>query len=187
MYLSILAVVLLLAANAFFVAAEFALVKVRVDPASRPWPRPAAGRRALPTGSSSIWRPISPPASSASPWRRWAWAGSASRPWPPCWSRCSARWAWASSCCTPCRSLLGFLLFSSLHIVHRRAGAQDVRDPPARADLASGSRRRCTRFFLLCWPLNWALNTASRGHPPPARAWPRPATARSFPGPSCAS
>ena len=53
--------------------------------------------------------------------------------------------------------------------------------------IRSGSPRRCTRFFLLCWPLNWALNTAVARHPPAARGGrgqrPRGLSRR----PSCAS
>jgi CBS domain containing-hemolysin-like protein len=59
-YLWRLAVTLFfVAANGFFVAAEFALVKVR----------PAAARPGRPRTSADIWTITSPPASSASPSR----------------------------------------------------------------------------------------------------------------------
>ena len=117
MYLSLLAVVLLLAANAFFVAAEFALVKVRairLEALAAAGSGRAAARRAT---SSSTSRPISPPASSASPWRRWAWAGSASRRSPPCSSPCSALLGLSEAVLHTVAFLTGFLIFSSLHIV----------------------------------------------------------------------
>ena len=117
MYLSILAVILLLAANAFFVAAEFALVKVR---AIRLEALAAAGQQAgapcRPDPQASRGLPRRLPARhhhgvpGPGLGRRAGGGGRAGAAVP-------ARWAWASSCCTRWRSLLGFLLFSSLHIV----------------------------------------------------------------------
>jgi hypothetical protein len=76
--LGILLIFVLVAANGFFVAAEFSLVAVR---RSRVAQLVAAGRaraRALKRGPT-ISMPISRQPSSASPFRRWRSAGSASR------------------------------------------------------------------------------------------------------------
>ena len=65
MLLTIIEIILLLAANGFFVAAEFAIVKVRrtqIQAASRPGARVRARRSTSSTTSTAT----SPPASSAS-------------------------------------------------------------------------------------------------------------------------
>ena len=82
--------------------------------------------------------------------------------------------------------LVGFLLFSSLHIVIGEQVPKTfaIRQPePISLWVAAPLHA----FFLLCWPLNWALNSAARAHPAAVSAWPRPATTRSIPAPSCAS
>ena len=78
--LGIISVLALVAANGFFVAAEFSLVAVR---RSRVTQLVEAGKRNARacSGPWIVWTPISPPASSASPSRRWRLAGSASLRW----------------------------------------------------------------------------------------------------------
>ena len=162
MILSIIAVVVLLAANAFFVAAEFALVKVRDDPAGGAGRgRQRAGRAGRST-SSSISRPISPPASSASPWRPWGWAGSASRRSRPCSSPLFRLAGLSDAALHTVSFLVGFLIFSSLHIVIGEQVPKTfaIRQPEP---ISFWVAVPLHAFFLLCWPLNWALNTASRG------------------------
>ena len=90
-------------------------------------------------------------------------------------------WAWASRCCTPSRSCVGFLLFSSLHIVIGEQVPKTLRDPSARADLALGGARRCTPSSALLAAELGAQRRVAR-HPPAASAWPRPATTRSISG-----
>ncbi len=57
--------------------------------------------------------------------------------------------------------LIGFLIFSSLHIVigEQVPKTLAIRQPePISVWVAVPLHA----FFLLCWPLNWALNSASR-------------------------
>ncbi|MEE0638051.1 MAG: hypothetical protein UCH99_13065 [Adlercreutzia sp.] len=94
--------------NAFFVIAEFALVRVRksqIDMAVAEKRRGAEAARDVTTHINAYLRP----ASSASRWHRWPSAGWASRPSPPFWKhrfwpgasprrRCTpSAWPWASS------------------------------------------------------------------------------------------
>ena len=75
------AVVVLVLANAFFVAAEFALVgarKTRLDEMAKAGTAKLGWRDVRYNRSTATSRPPS----SASPWPPSAWAGSASRRWP---------------------------------------------------------------------------------------------------------
>ena len=79
--LGLVAVVVLVLANAFFVAAEFALVgarRTRLDEMARAETAKLGWRAARYNRSTATSRPPS----WGSPWPPWAWAGSASRLWP---------------------------------------------------------------------------------------------------------
>lgn len=73
--------------NGFFVAAEFAMVKLRATRVET-IAKQHGWRGAILRKVHNQWTPTCPPASWASPWPPWAWAGSASRPSPNSWNRC---------------------------------------------------------------------------------------------------
>ena len=187
MYLSILAVVLLLAANAFFVAAEFALVKVRaimrIEAMAAAGSRPARLADRHPQASRGLSRRL--------PARHHHGVAG------PGLGRRAGRGRRARAAVP----LAGPRRAAAAHRVVR-CGLPALLVAAHRA-----SASRCPRRFAIrqpepisLWvaaPAAWllpALLAAELGaqhrvarHPPPARAWPRPATSRSFPGPSCAS
>ena len=82
--------------------------------------------------------------------------------------------------------LLGFLIFSSLHIV---VGEQVPKTFAIRKaePMTLWIAYPLHAFYLLCFPLNWLLNKASRAHPARCSASPRSATTTCSPARSCAA
>jgi CBS domain containing-hemolysin-like protein len=160
MLLSILAVVLLLAANAFFVAAEFALVKVR---AVRLEALAEAGSRGAGLAVSILKHLEAYLAACqlgitmASLGLGWVGEPAVAALLEPLLRPLGL----GEAALHTVAFVVGFLVFSSLHIV---VGEQvpktfAIREPePISVWIALPLHA----FFLLCWPLNWALNTASR-------------------------
>ncbi|MGD9510215.1 MAG: hemolysin family protein [Geminicoccaceae bacterium] len=160
MTLSLLAVVLLLAANAFFVAAEFALVKVR---ALRIDALTAAGSaRAGLTGRilkhlEAYLAACQLGITMASLGLGWVGEPAVAALLEPLF-----RMAGLSEAVLHTVSfIVGFLLFSSLHIVlgEQVPKTLAIRQPEPTSLWVAVPLHV---FFLLCWPLNWALNSASR-------------------------
>ncbi|MFL5331768.1 MAG: hemolysin family protein [Geminicoccaceae bacterium] len=161
MYLSILAVVLLLAANAFFVAAEFALVKVR---AIRLETLAAAGSRQARLAIRILKHLEAYLAACqlgitmASLGLGWVGEPAVAAVLEPLFRSLG----FGESLLHTVAFLLGFLIFSSLHIVLGEQVPKTfaIREPePISVWIAAPLHA----FFILCWPLNWALNSASRG------------------------
>ena len=160
MYLSILAVVLLLAANAFFVAAEFALVKVR---AIRLEAMAAAGSRQAHLAGRILKHLEAYLAACqlgitmASLGLGWVGEPAVAALLEPLFRSMGL----GESLLHTVSFVLGFLLFSSLHIVLGEQVPKTfaIRQPePISVWIAAPLHA----FFVLCWPLNWALNSASR-------------------------
>ena len=158
--MSLLAVVLLLAANAFFVAAEFALVKVRVlrlDAMAAAGSARAglAGRilKHLEAYLAACQLGIT----MASLGLGWVGEPAVAALLEPLF-----RTAGLSEAVLHTVSfVVGFLLFSSLHIVLGEQVPKTLairRPEPTSLWVAVPLHV----FFLVCWPLNWALNSASR-------------------------
>jgi CBS domain containing-hemolysin-like protein len=160
MALSLLAVVLLLAANAFFVAAEFALVKVRAirlealaDTGSA---RAALATRILKHLEAYL-AACQLGITMASLGLGWVGEPAVAALLEPMFRAMGL----SEQLLHTVAFLTGFLIFSSLHIV---VGEQvpktlAIRQPePISVWIAVPLHA----FFLLCWPLNWALNAASR-------------------------
>jgi len=158
--LSLLAVVLLLAANAFFVAAEFALVKVR---ALRLDALAAAGsaRAGL---ASRILKHLEAYLAAcqlgitmASLGLGWVGEPAVAALLEPLFRKAGL----SEAVLHTVSFVVGFLLFSSLHIVLGEQVPKTLairRPEPTSLWVAVPLHV----FFLVCWPLNWALNTASR-------------------------
>ena len=160
MYLSLLAVVLLLAANAFFVAAEFALVKVR---AIRLEAMAAAG-----SGQARLAGRILKHLEAylaacqlgitmASLGLGWVGEPAVAALLEPLFRMVGL----GETLLHTVSFVVGFLLFSSLHIVIGEQVPKTLairRPEPTSVWIAAPLHA----FFLLCWPLNWALNSASR-------------------------
>ena len=160
MYLSILAVVLLLAANAFFVAAEFALVKVR---AIRLEAMASAGSRRARLASRILKHLEAYLAACqlgitmASLGLGWVGEPVVAALLEPLFRSVGL----GEPLLHTVSFVLGFLLFSSLHIVLGEQVPKTfaIRQPePISVWIAAPLHG----FFILCWPLNWALNSASR-------------------------
>ncbi len=161
MYLSILAVILLLAANAFFVAAEFALVKVR---AIRLEALAAAGSRQARLSTSILKHMEAYLAACqlgitmASLGLGWVGEPAVAAVLEPLFRTAGM----SEQVLHTVSFAVGFLLFSSLHIVIGEQVPKTfaIRQPePITLWVAAPLHA----FFLLCWPLNWALNNAARG------------------------
>jgi CBS domain containing-hemolysin-like protein len=159
-YLSLLAVVFLLAANAFFVAAEFALVKVR---AIRLEALAAAGsgRARLATRIlkhlEAYLAACQLGITMASLGLGWVGEPAVAALLEPLFRTMGLSEALLHTVAF----LTGFLIFSSLHIVigEQVPKTLAIRQPePISVWVAVPLHA----FFLLCWPLNWALNSASR-------------------------
>ena len=160
MYLSLLAVVLLLAANAFFVAAEFALVKVR---AIRLEAMAAAGSRQARLAGRILKHLEAYLAACqlgitmASLGLGWVGEPAVAAVLEPLFRAIGL----GEPLLHTVSFVLGFLLFSSLHIVIGEQVPKTfaIRQPePISVWIAAPLHA----FFILCWPLNWALNSASR-------------------------
>lgn len=161
MTLSIVAVVLLLAANAFFVAAEFALVKVR---AIRLEALAAAGSRQAGL-SLSILKHLEAYLAAcqlgitmASLGLGWVGEPAVAALLEPLFRAMGL----SETALHTVSFLVGFLIFSALHIV---VGEQvpktfAIRQPEP---ISLWVAVPLHAFFLMCWPLNWALNAAARG------------------------
>ena len=160
MALSLIAVVLLLAANAFFVAAEFALVKVR---AMRVETLAAAGSaRASLAGRilkhlEAYLAACQLGITMASLGLGWVGEPAVAAVLEPVFRTVGL----SESILHTVSFVVGFLIFSSLHIVLGEQVPKTLairRPEPISLWVAVPLHV----FFLLCWPLNWALNTASR-------------------------
>ena len=158
--LSILVVVVLLAANAFFVAAEFALVKVR---AIRLETLASAGSRSAGLATRILKHLEAYLAACqlgitmASLGLGWVGEPAVAALLEPLFRLLGL----GEPLLHTVAFLIGFLLFSSLHIV---VGEQvpktlAIRQPEP---ISIWVAVPLHVFFLLCWPLNWALNAASR-------------------------
>jgi CBS domain containing-hemolysin-like protein len=158
--LSLLAVVLLLAANAFFVAAEFALVKVR---ALRIDALAAAGSaRAGLTGRilkhlEAYLAACQLGITMASLGLGWVGEPAVAALLEPLFRMADL----SEGMLHTVSFVVGFLLFSSLHIVigEQVPKTLAIRRPEPTSLWISIPLHA---FFLICWPLNWALNNASR-------------------------
>jgi CBS domain containing-hemolysin-like protein len=161
MILSLIAIVLLLAANAFFVAAEFALVKVR---AIRLETLAAAGHAraglaiAILKHLEAYLAACQLGITMASLGLGWVGEPAVAALLEPLFHMAGLD----DTLLHTVSFVVGFLIFSSLHIV---VGEQvpktfAIRQPEP---ISLGIALPLHAFFLLCWPLNWALNAASRG------------------------
>jgi CBS domain containing-hemolysin-like protein len=161
MLLSILAVVLLLAANAFFVAAEFALVKVRrtrVETLAEEGSRPARLTVGILDNLEAYLAACQLGITMASLGLGWVGEPVVAALLEPVFLLAGLPEALLHTV----SFAVGFLIFSSLHIV---VGEQvpktfAIRRPEPMSLWVAWPLRA---FFLLCWPLNWVLNEASRG------------------------
>jgi CBS domain containing-hemolysin-like protein len=160
MLLSILAVVLLLAANAFFVAAEFALVKVRairLEALAETGSRGAGLAVNILKHLEAYLAACQLGITMASLGLGWVGEPVVAALLEPLLRPLGL----SAAALHTVSFVIGFLIFSSLHIV---VGEQvpktfAIREPePISVWVAVPLHA----FFLLCWPLNWALNTASR-------------------------
>jgi CBS domain containing-hemolysin-like protein len=161
MILSLTAVVLLLAANAFFVAAEFALVKVRairletLAEAGRPQARLAiAILKHLEAYLAACQLGIT----MASLGLGWVGEPAVAALLEPLFRLAGLD----DTVLHTVSFVVGFLIFSSLHIVIGEQVPKTfaIRQPEP---ISLGVALPLHLFFLLCWPLNWALNAAARG------------------------
>lgn len=160
MALSLIAVVLLLAANAFFVAAEFALVKVR---AMRVETLAAAGSaRASLAGRilkhlEAYLAACQLGITMASLGLGWVGEPAVAAVLEPVFRMAGL----SEQILHTVAFVVGFLIFSSLHIVlgEQVPKTMAIRRPEP---ISLWVAVPLHVFFLLCWPLNWALNTASR-------------------------
>jgi CBS domain containing-hemolysin-like protein len=159
-YLSLLAVVLLLIANAFFVAAEFALVKVR-SIRLEALAVAGSGRARLATRIlkhlEAYLAACQLGITMASLGLGWVGEPAVAALLEPLFRAIGLSEALLHTVAF----LTGFLIFSSLHIVigEQVPKTLAIRQPePISVWVAVPLHA----FFLLCWPLNWALNAASR-------------------------
>ena len=160
MSMSLLAVVLLLAANAFFVAAEFALVKVRgirlqtlADAGSARARLAAKILKHLEAYLAACQLGIT----MASLGLGWVGEPAVAALLEPMFRAAGL----GEPLLHTVAFLTGFLIFSSLHIVigEQVPKTLAIRQPePISLWIAVPLHG----FFLMCWPLNWALNSASR-------------------------
>src|SRR6478735_5047931 len=160
MYLSILAVILLLAANAFFVAAEFALVKVRViriEAMAAAGSRPARLSTSILKHLEAYLAACQLGITMASLGLGWVGEPAVAAVLEPLFQLTGM----GAKLLHTVSFAGGFLLFSSLHIVIGEQVPKTfaIRQPEP---IALWVAAPLHAFFLLCWPLNWALNNAAR-------------------------
>ena len=161
MTLSILLIVLLLAANAFFVAAEFALVKVRairLEAMVEAGSRPAALTINILQHLEAYLAACQLGITMASLGLGWIGEPAVAQLLEPLFRAMGL----SETALHSVSFVVGFLIFSSLHIV---VGEQvpktfAIRQPEP---ISLWVALPLHGFFLLCWPLNWALNGAARG------------------------
>jgi CBS domain containing-hemolysin-like protein len=160
MILSLIAVVLLLAANAFFVAAEFALVKVRPIRVETLAEAGSARARLVVNVLKHLEAYLAAcqlGITMASLGLGWVGEPAVAALLEPVFHLVGL----SDTALHTVSFLVGFLIFSSLHIVLGEQVPKTfaIRQPePISLWVAVPLRA----FFLLCWPLNWCLNTASR-------------------------
>jgi CBS domain containing-hemolysin-like protein len=161
MLLSLLAVVLLLAANAFFVAAEFALVKVRrvrLETMVEEGSRPARLTLGILGNLEAYLAACQLGITMASLGLGWVGEPVVAALLEPVFRVMGL----PDAVLHTVAFAVGFLLFSSLHIV---VGEQvpktfAIRRPEPMSLWIAWPLRA---FYLVCWPLNWMLNEAARG------------------------
>lgn len=159
MTMSLIAVVLLLAANAFFVAAEFALVKVRgvrIEQLADDGSASARLTRDILKNLEAYLAACQLGITMASLGLGWVGEPAVAALLEPLFHA----FGLSDAVVHTVSFLIGFLIFSSLHIV---VGEQvpktlAIREPE-RVSLWTALTLRA--FFWLCYPLNWALNRAS--------------------------
>jgi len=157
---SLLAVVLLLAANAFFVAAEFALVKVRGTRIEQLADRGSArGRltRDILSNLEAYLAACQLGITMASLGLGWVGEPAVAALLQPLFVALGM----SDALLHTVSFLLGFLIFSSLHIV---VGEQvpktlAIREPEP---VSLWTAYPLSAFYWFCYPLNWSLNRASR-------------------------
>ncbi len=160
MTLSLVAIVLLLAANAFFVAAEFALVKVRairLEALDEAGTRGAGLTLSILKHLEAYLAACQLGITMASLGLGWVGEPAVAALLEPLFRTLGL----GEAALHTVAFVVGFLIFSSLHIV---VGEQvpktfAIRQPEP---IALWIAAPLHAFFLLCWPLNWALNAASR-------------------------
>src|SRR5919202_414957 len=161
MLLSLLAVAFLLAANAFFVSAEFALVKargVRLEGLAEDGSRPARLALHLTGHIERYLAACQLGITMASLGLGWVGEPVVAALLEPLF-----RLAGLSAAALHGVSfVVGFLLFSSLHIVLGEQVPKTfaIRRPEPSALFVAWPLHA---FYLVCWPLNWALNAAAGG------------------------
>ena len=161
MLLSLVAVVLLLAANAFFVAAEFALVKVRrlrLESMAEEGSRMAGLALHLLGNLEAYLAACQLGITMASLGLGWVGEPVVAALLEPFFRLMGLSEALLHTV----SFIIGFLIFSSLHIVVGEQVPKTLairRAEPMSVVIAWPLHA----FYLVCWPLNWALNEASRG------------------------
>lgn len=161
MIVSIVGVIALLAANAFFVAAEFALVKVRAtriqDAAALGSSRARVALHLLQHIEAYL-AACQLGITMASLGLGWVGEPVVAAILEPVF----AAMGLGDALLHTVSFITGFLIFSALHIV---VGEQVPKTLALRRSESTSLwiAWPLHAFFLVCWPLNWALNTASRG------------------------
>src|SRR3712207_5779149 len=160
MLLSLAAVVLLLAANAFFVAAEFALVKVRrlrLESMAEEGSRMAGLALHLLDNLEAYLAACQLGITMASLGLGWVGEPVVAALLEPLFRLIGLSEALLHTV----SFITGFLIFSSLHIV---VGEQVPKTLAIRRaePMSVWVAWPLHVFYLVCWPLNWALNEASR-------------------------
>jgi CBS domain containing-hemolysin-like protein len=161
MLLSLLAVVVLLAANAFFVSAEFALVKareVRLESLAEDGSRPARLALHITERLEAYLAACQLGITMASLGLGWVGEPVVAALLEPLF-----RLAGLDAAALHGVSFaVGFLLFSSLHIVLGEQVPKTfaIRRPEPSALVVAWPLHA---FYLVCWPLNWTLNAAAGG------------------------
>ncbi|MEK0083613.1 hemolysin family protein [Benzoatithermus flavus] len=160
MILSLAAVVLLLAANAFFVAAEFALVKVRAIRLETLAETGRSGARLaihILKHLEAYLAACQLGITMASLGLGWVGEPAVSALLEPLFRLVGLD----DTVLHTVSFIVGFLIFSSLHIVLGEQVPKTfaIRQPEP---ISLGIALPLHAFFLLCWPLNWALNAAAR-------------------------
>ena len=159
MTFSLIAIILLLAANAFFVAAEFALVKVRglrVEQLADDGNARAVATRDILKNLEAYLAACQLGITMASLGLGWVGEPAVAALLEPLFSALGL----GDAVVHTVSFLIGFLIFSSLHIV---VGEQvpktlAIREPES---VSLWTAYPLKAFFWLCYPLNWVLNWAS--------------------------
>src|SRR5919202_1199093 len=161
MLLSLLAVAFLLAANAFFVSAEFALVKargVRLEGLAEDGSRPARLALHLTGHIEAYLAACQLGITMASLGLGWVGEPVVAALLEPLFLVAGL----GTAALHGVSFAVGFLLFSSLHIVLGEQVPKTfaIRRPEPSALAVAWPLHA---FYLVCWPLNWALNAAAGG------------------------